>query len=156
MVAALTADSRFVILFGASTALIWNYFLIPPIFKFSINESEDRILIFSFIIVSGLMAYFAKKIREINHLSLSNELDKILFTSISHELKTPLTTIFGSTATLQWMNPSNETLPLIQKIDAASDDLESLIENILNFSRFHHNQYLPKIEVIDLSQTVKD
>jgi len=69
-------------------------------------------------------------------LNESDKLYKTLFNSISHELRTPVSTIMGASDTLLSQSFPEETkLKLYSEINTASVRLNRLIENLLNMSR---------------------
>ena len=90
----------------------------------------------------------------------SEKLYKTLFNSISHELKTPITTIISATSTLNDKNIF-ENKPvlnkLIEEINIAADRLHRLVENLLNMARLETGNLKPKLDwhsVNDLMNSV--
>ena len=82
------------------SALIWNFFFIPPHFTFHINNTEDTLMFLMYFLIALVNAVLTNKIRttekqtqqkegEENTLKLYNT----LLNSLSHELKTPIATI---------------------------------------------------------------
>ena len=62
------------ILFSAiSSAALWNYFFIPPIFTFSIKETEDKMMCVAFIFIGILAGYLARKTRNKEKLLIRRE-----------------------------------------------------------------------------------
>lgn len=53
------------ILFAASfSALVWNYFFIPPKFTFAVKEPEDLMNFFAFFVVAFVAGYLASRIKK--------------------------------------------------------------------------------------------
>lgn len=81
--------------------------------------------------------------REVLNLSVRNtiiteeseKLYKNLFSSISHELKTPISAILGASALLSKNTGSESDRKLISEINIASDRLNKLVENLLDITR---------------------
>lgn len=72
----------------------------------------------------------AMKLRELDRLK-----DEFLAT-VSHELRTPLTSIAGFTQVLlRGQVPPEQTLPLLERVNRSANDMTSMIENLLDFSR---------------------
>jgi two-component system sensor histidine kinase KdpD len=73
----------------------------------------------------------------------SEKLYKTLFNSISHELKTPLTSIIAATSSLEIEDKSNSNKihsSLIQEIKIAIGRLNRLVENLLDMARLESGQ----------------
>ena len=95
------------------TALIWDFFFIPPHFTFSVGSAEDRVLLVMYFVVVMINAVLTYKIRQVEKLVRQKEekantvkLYNTLLNSLSHELRTPIATIIGATDNLQ----NNSTL----------------------------------------------
>lgn len=59
-----TLTTRGPILFaGASCAIIWNFFFIPPTFSFTISSGEDIMMVLSFFVTSLVAGYLTTRIR---------------------------------------------------------------------------------------------
>lgn len=126
------------------SAILWNYFFIPPIFTFHIARSEDAFLFLMYFVVALVNAILTYKIREsekkvrdkeekVNTIKLYNT----LFNSLSHELKTPISTIIASIDTIKAnLNLSEKSKEeLMHQIDIASIRLNIEVENLLSISR---------------------
>ncbi|MEN9685416.1 MAG: hypothetical protein RLZZ28_1202, partial [Bacteroidota bacterium] len=119
-----------VLIAALMSALIWDYFFIPPHFTFQVGNSEDTILLLMYFIIALVSGVLTYKIRQIEKLARQKEeknntvkLYNILFNSLSHELRTPIAAIIGATDNLQNYNlqlsPSNRN-DLIAEISKAS------------------------------------
>jgi two-component system sensor histidine kinase KdpD len=75
---------------------------------------------------------------EADTLSRANELLSALLASVSHDLRTPLASIKAASSSLlseQLEFDPGETKILVQTIDAESDRLSAVVENLLDMSR---------------------
>jgi two-component system, OmpR family, sensor histidine kinase KdpD len=127
------------------SALIWDLFFIPPRFTLTVNSPEDRILLFMYFIIAMINAVLTNKIRRMEKdVEVKNEKEKsvkfytTLFNSLSHELRTPITTIIGSVDNLQANSPrlsEKDKSDLLSEISAASLRLNQQVESLLNMSR---------------------
>lgn len=93
-------------------------------------------------------------------LNESDKLYKTLFSSISHELRIPVSTIMGASDTLLSQSYPEETkLKLYSEINTSSLRLNQLIDNLLNMSRLESGRITPRTDwcdVHDLSNKIAD
>jgi len=90
-------------------------------------------------------------------ISESEKLYKTLFDSISHELKTPLTTIIGATSSFKDEKiRQNITVlsRLINEINIAAERLNRLVENLLDITRLESGNLKPKLEWHSVSDLI--
>lgn len=136
-----------VLLASTLSALVWNFFFIPPHYAFRIEKTEDKLMFVSFFFIALLNGVLTNRIRRQERLALereeksrllseSDKLYKTLFTLISHEFRIPIATIMGASDTLLLPQTSdlNKT-ELASEIFKASARLNHLVENLLNMSR---------------------
>lgn len=84
-------------------------------------------------------------------LNESDKLYKTLFSSISHELRIPVTTIMGAADTLMTQDyPEDTRKKLYHQINLASVRLNRLIENLLNMSRLESGLISPNPDWCDV------
>jgi two-component system sensor histidine kinase KdpD len=136
-----------ILLVSTISALVWNFFFIPPHFALHIERTEDRIIFISFFLVALINGVLTNRIRRQEKimrlreehallLAESDRLYKTLFTLISHEFRTPIATIMGASDTLLSSFTSEiDKKVLFNEIRKASTRLNHLIENLLNMSR---------------------
>lgn len=126
------------------SALIWDFFFIPPRFTFSVGNTEDRLTLLMYLLVALVNAVLTFKIRKAEKIAKEREerehtvkLYNTLLSSLSHELRTPIAAIIGATDNLQSDNsrltPQNRN-ELINEISKASFRLNQQVENLLNMS----------------------
>jgi len=134
-----------VLISAVLSAFIWNYFFIPPRFTFHVGATEDAILFIMYFVIALINAALTYKIRQVEKISRKREekantlkLYDTLLHSLSHELRTPISTIIAATDNLMSNNEnlSNENRSqLITEISRASFRLNQQVENLLNMSR---------------------
>lgn len=127
------------------SALIWDFLFIPPRFTITVGTPEDRLLLLMYFIVALINAVLTNKIRQMEkEVKTKNEKEKsvkfynTLFNSLSHELRTPITTILGCVDNLQANSPKlseKDRSDLLSEISVASIRLNQQVENLLNMSR---------------------
>jgi two-component system, OmpR family, sensor histidine kinase KdpD len=146
------------------SALIWDFLFIPPRFTLTVGTPEDRLLLLMYFIVALINAVLTIKIRKMEH-AIKEKDDKersvrfynLLLNSLSHELRTPITTILGSTDNLQSnaANLSEETKEeLVNEISVASVRLNQQVENLLNMSRLESGVFQIKKDWCDINDLV--
>lgn len=146
------------------SALIWNFFFIPPVFTFHISDTEDLLMFLMYFIIAMVNAVLSFKIRkEENKVRDKEEKEKTiqlyntLLNSLSHELRTPIATIIGAVDTLQ-DHPSNLSSihqhELLNHIDIAATRLNRQVENLLNMSRLETGTIQLKLDWCDLNELV--
>jgi two-component system sensor histidine kinase KdpD len=127
------------------SALIWDFFFIPPRFTLTVGTGDDRLLLLMYFIVVMINGVLTSKIRQMEkEVKAKHEKEKsvkfynTLFNSLSHELRTPITTIIGCVDNLQDNSPNlseKDKSDLLAEISVASIRLNQQVENLLNMSR---------------------
>jgi len=88
-------------------------------------------------------------------ISESEKLYKILFNSLSHELRIPVATILGASDALLAQEYAEDTRKkLYNEINTASIRLNRLIENLLNMSRLESGLISPRLDWCDIQDLV--
>jgi two-component system, OmpR family, sensor histidine kinase KdpD len=153
-----------VLIAAASSALIWDFFFIPPRFTLTVGTGEDRLLLLMYFVIALINAVLTNKIRQMEKAVKAKD-DKAksvrfyntLFNSLSHELRTPITTILGCTDNLQ-SNSSKlsekDKTDLIDEISIASIRLNQQVENLLNMSRLESGVFQVKKDWCDINDLV--
>lgn len=148
------------------SALIWDYFFIPPHFTLQVGSTEDSILLLMYFVIALVNAVLTYKIRQIEKIARAKEekantvkLYDTLLNSLSHELRTPIATIIGATDNLQ-SNNRNLTAAnkedLISEISKASFRLNQQVENLLSMSRLESGFLKPKKDWCDIIEVIYD
>lgn len=146
------------------SAIVWNYFFIPPIFTFHIARAEDAFLFLMYFVVALVNAVLTYKIKETEKRARDREekantikLYNTLLNSLSHELKTPIATIIGAVDTLQEgkekLNIAHQQ-ELICEIGKAGNRLNKEVENLLNASRLESGVLQLNLDWVDMNDLV--
>ena len=130
---------------AAMSAIIWDFFFIPPHFTLHITNSEDALLLLMYFVIALTSGILTSKVRELEKQEFLKEershtlrLYKTLFDSISHELRTPIATIVGASDNLLQKDvkiAEKDKLELVDQISVAAFRLNRLIDNLLNMQR---------------------
>lgn len=153
-----------VLLAALLSAIIWNYFFIPPRFTFHIDHAEDALMFLLYFIIALINAVLTFKIRQAENKARDKEekektirLYNTLLNSLSHELRTPISTILGSVDTLKDNRDKlseKHQAELLTEIDKAGIRLNRQVENLLNMSRLETGLLKPKLEWCDLNELI--
>jgi two-component system, OmpR family, sensor histidine kinase KdpD len=155
------------VLFSALlSALIWDFFFIPPHFTFWVSHTEDGILLAMYFIIALVNAVLTFKIREVEKQALEREgrentikLYNTLLNSLSHELRTPIAAIIAATDNLQGDArglTALDRLDLVQEISKAGFRLNQQVENLLSMSRLESGFLQPRKDWTDITEVVHD
>ena len=145
------------------SALIWNFFFIKPYYTFHIGNTEDKFMFFMYFVIALINAVLTFKIRQIERIANEKEsklqsikLYNTLLDSLSHELKTPIAAIIGSTDALQSnaIMSENQKEKLLEEISIASLRLNNQVENLLNMSRLESGVIVAKMDWVDVNEIV--
>lgn len=163
-VLAMLFDILPVLIAAILSALVWNFFFIPPILTFHINNTEDLLMFLLYFVIALLNAVLTFKIKKEEKRARDKEekektivLYNTLLNSLSHELKTPISTIIGAVDTLKENkeNISNQNqIELLNQIDIASIRLNRQVENLLNMSRLETGMLKPNIDWCDTNELI--
>jgi two-component system sensor histidine kinase KdpD len=134
-----------VLLAALLSAFIWNFFFIPPIYTIHIDDAEDALMFLMYFLIALVNIVLTSKIREAEKKARDKEekektikLYNTLLNSLSHELRTPISTIIGAVDTLKEekdkISAANQT-ELLSEIDIATNRLNRQVNNLLNMSR---------------------
>lgn len=161
---AISFDILPVLVSAIISAVVWNFFFIPPRFTFHVDTTEDVILFIMYFVIAMINAVLTYKIRQVEKTSRKKEekanslkLYDTLLNSLSHELRTPISTIIAATDNLQ-ANNDNLTKEnkdqLVAEIAKASFRLNQQVENLLNMSRLESGFIKPKKDWCDINELV--
>jgi len=146
------------------SAVIWDFFFIPPTMTLTVGTPEDGLLLLMYFIVALINTVLTSKIRKMekevkakDEKAKSVKFYNTLFNSLSHELHTPITTIIGCADNLQGNAPSlsekNKT-ELVSEISVAAIRLNQQVENLLNMSRLESGILQVKKDWCDINDLV--
>ena len=146
------------------SAIVWDFLFIPPRFTLTVGTPEDRLLLLMYFVIALINAVLTNRIRKIEKAMTERDekensvrFYKTLLNSLSHELRTPITTIIGSTDNLQSnaakLSDENKA-ELVNEISVASLRLNQQVENLLNMSRLESGVFRIKKDWVDLNDLI--
>jgi two-component system, OmpR family, sensor histidine kinase KdpD len=152
-----------VLLSALLSAAIWDFFFIPPHYTFHIGSTEDSIMLLMYFVVASVHAALTYKIRQIAKVARMEEekanavkLYNILLNSLSHELRTPISTIVGASDNILNNSRISEEnkKKLVLEISKASLRLNKQVENLLNMSRIESGFIQSKKDWCDIHELI--
>ena len=163
-VAAMLFEILPVLLAAVLSAVIWNFFFIPPLYTFEIGNAEDALMFLLYFVIALINAVLTFKIRDAEKKARDKEekekelkLYNTLLNSLSHELRTPIAAILGSVDMLkenaEKLSNENQN-ELLNEINIAGNRLNRQVENILNMSRLESGMLKPKLDWTDMNELV--
>lgn len=148
------------------SALAWNFFFIPPKFTLAIKNAEDGLMFLMYFVIALLNAVLTTKIRKAEKEAQRKEerentlkLYNTLLNSLSHELRTPISTIIAASDNLQTQADKlsdHHKYELLAEISTASLQLNRQVGNLLNMSRLESGVIRPKNDWFDLRELTYD
>lgn len=155
---------RAVLLAALLSALTWDFFFIPPNFTFHVGKPEDMLMLLMYFVIASVNAVLIYKIRQAEKKAQQKEaheksltLYNTILNSLSHELRTPISTIIAATDNLQTIPnklTDNDKGELVKQISVASLRLNQQVENLLNISRLESGFIQPKKDWGDVKELI--
>lgn len=134
-----------VLLAGILSALTLNYFFKPPIYELNFENTEDIFLFTMYFIIAfvNVGLSFRQKVRY-RLIRDKEEKDRLIvfyntiLNSLSHELRTPISTIIGCMDAIKEENGNlsvTHKTVLMEEVSTAAFRLNQQVENLLGVSR---------------------
>ena len=129
------------ILASFAAVLIHNFVFAFPYFAFDFISTENFIAALVLLIVAIITGTLTTKLKEQERIKAEAEKEKMrgnLLRAISHDLRTPLTTIYGSSAAIIDNYDSlskQQQLKLLLQVQEDSESLIRMVENLLSVTR---------------------
>lgn len=149
---------------AALSALVWNFFFIPPVFTFHIGRAEDLLMFLMYFVVASVNAVLSLKIRQAERRAQDKEqkeraiaLYNTVLNSLSHELRTPITAIIGGVDALQEGEEkltAGQRAELLAGIDTASARLDRQVGDLLDMGRLESGMLTPKQDWCDVNEVI--
>ena len=127
------------------SVLAVNFAFTFPYFEFNFTIPENTFSAIVMLVVAGITCALTTKIMQIEKLKADSEREKMranLLRAVSHDLRTPLTTIYGSTSTL--LENFDRIAPedrreLLRGIRDDAHWLVGMVENLLSVTKLDND-----------------
>lgn len=123
------------------SVLILNFAFALPYFEFNFSIPENLISAVIMLVITVMTCALTAKIKQQEKVKAESDKEKMranLLRAVSHDLRTPLTTIYGSSSAIidKYDNLSKEQLlQLAEGINEDSQWLMGMVENLLSVTR---------------------
>ena len=141
LISLLTRGYVWGILASLASVLINNYVFTFPYFAFDFISAENFIAALVMLSVAALTSTLTTQLKAQERIKAETETEKMrgnLLRAVSHDLRTPLTTIYGSCSAIidnyDSLNRDRQ-LTLLCQIREDSDNLIRMVENLLSVTR---------------------
>ena len=154
LIALVTRDYIYGIVSSLVSVLALNFAFTFPYFKFNFSIPENMVSGIIMLIITILSSTLTIKIKQQENLRAETEKEKMranLLRAVSHDLRTPLTTIYGSSsAIVENKELTNEQIwKLAEGIKEDAQWLMGMVENLLSVTRIDNgNVKLIKSHVV--------
>ncbi len=156
IITALPGNKRSAIFAGVLSGVTFNYFFTTPRFSLHMSNIDDIVNLLIFLIIAVITSYLAAFYRTQQEALKRAELRASILMSVSHDLRTPLSTIIGTLSTLQAYEdklPKQEKAELLSGALEESHRLHRYIENLLQATKLQQGIKLNAV-YLDVSNIV--
>jgi two-component system sensor histidine kinase KdpD len=153
---------RFPALYVAILAgLSFNFFFIGPFYSFRIHRTEDVVAFLAFILtavfVGQLSTLLEKRGLQSAELQRSEQLKTALLDAVTHDLRTPLTSIKAAITTVRSEKVSAEVQQeLFAVIEQESDRLNHFIQGMMDLAKLEAGQILLQSRTVAADEVIED
>lgn len=153
VVVAIHGNMKATIFITLLSVIFFNFLYIPPLYSFTVH---NELYIWSFIIFAIVGWIITVQAKNLNTQTKQNELRESLLHIISHDLRTPLSTIHGTiNLILSHENLRQENIKnLLEDINYASIRMKRLITNLLDSARLTNKDIDLKLQWCDFEDII--
>ncbi len=163
---ATTAPLRVAIGMSVVAMLAFNFFLMPPYHTFAVDDSQNWVVLFVFVIVAIVGSQLASAMRtrtreaemrkrEAEEVTQRATLASALLASFSHDLRTPVTSIRVAVTNLQDLSLTSEERQAQADLAVQElDRLTRLFQNILDMGRIQASAVSADRDWISVSEVI--
>jgi two-component system, OmpR family, sensor histidine kinase KdpD len=154
-----------ILLAASLSAVVWDYFFLPPVFAFRVSHFEDVLLLVMYFLVAIILGQLTTRIRAQQEaernaqlIAESERLGKSLMDSMTHEIRTPIAAIKSATGNLlqfQDIPLSGPQKAMVAEIHEAIERLNRLVGNVLDVTRLDSGHFRPKISSCDVRDLIQ-
>lgn len=126
--------------------------VLPPVGSFRVLLAADLLALVTFAAVAVIVGEIVARNR--NMLRLLDEQRSSMLRSVSHDLRTPLSSIKAASSELLSDHPHDEATVtrLLELVNKESDRLDRLVANLLDHSRIEAGGLRPNLQSVDLRE----
>ena len=141
--------------------LSFNFFFIGPVYSFRIQRTEDVVTFFVFVmtavLVGQLSSRLEKRMLQAEELQRSEQLKTALLDAVTHDLRTPLTSIKAAISTLRGGEvPSDVQQELEEVIEQEADRLNHFIQGMMDLAKLEAGQISLQSRTVSADEIIED
>jgi two-component system sensor histidine kinase KdpD len=139
------------------STLTFDFFFIPPYAGFRPLDARHFVTLAVMLLVAVVISGLAERTRRQSEETETERLRNALLSSVSHDLRTPLTAITGAATTMLEENAELDDatrLDLAETIYEESDRLNRLLSNLLCMTRLEAGQLVVRKEWQPLEEVI--
>ncbi|WP_294879305.1 DUF4118 domain-containing protein [Sulfurimonas sp. RIFOXYB12_FULL_35_9] len=153
VIVAIHGNTKATIFITILSVIFFNFLYIPPLYSFKVH---NELYVWSFVIFGIVGWIITIQAKNLYTQTKQNEMRESLLNIISHDLRTPLSTIIGTTNLLLYNSNLDEksTKNLLEDVNYASMRMKRLITNILDSTRLSNGGINLKFDWCDFEDIV--
>lgn len=141
--------------------LSFNFFFIQPFHTFRIHDPEDALAFFAFvltaIVVGQLSTRLEMRVLLTEDLRKSEQLKTALLDAVTHDLRTPLTSIKAAITTVRRSElPRDAREEMYEVIEQESDRLDRFIGGMMDLARLEAGDLHPESTDVTAEEIIDD
>src|SRR5215470_2419482 len=161
IVVAVTAGRGPALYVSIFAGLVFNYFFIGPTYSFQITRAEDVVALLVFVltavVVGQLSSRLEKRSSQAEELRRSEQLKTALLDAVTHDLRTPLTSIKGAISTIRGGGVSEDVRrELSEIIENEADRLNHFIQGMTDLARLEAGRLTLESKNVSAEEMVED
>lgn len=141
--------------------LSFNYFFIGPFYSLRIQSTQDIVAFLVFVttavLVGQLSSRLEKRVLQAEELQRSEQLKTALLDAVTHDLRTPLTSIKVAITTLRSGHVSAEAEQELEEvIEQEADRLNHFIQGMMDLAKLEAGQISVQSRTVSADEVVED
>lgn len=148
VVIALRGNYTITLIASFFAVILFNVLYVPPLYSFTVADTFYLWTFLLFFIVGTIVTHQAKQVQ-------SSKVKEVLLSTLSHDLKTPLSSIIGNTTLLQEesMGPKDR-VAITHAIHTSACQMDRLVANLLDSARLKEKAHALKMDWCDLEDNL--
>jgi two-component system, OmpR family, sensor histidine kinase KdpD len=145
-----------------ASAPVFNYLIVPPPYSFSTPTPDEGFFVISLIAAALIVGGWKERTLRVEHqmrqLATSEKLQKVLLDTISHDFKTPLTSIVGCLNSLLFEGRRLNELDRKELIETAYQQatrLNRLVTDVLEMTRLEAGTVRLRREPASIGEVIR-
>ncbi len=165
IVVAFTSSLATALIAVALAVATFDFLFVLPKYTFSVTDGRYLITFAVMTLVGVAVATLSTRVRmqakQLAELEVERETERLraaLLSSVSHDLRTPLSTILGAATALldeQTKLPQGRRMELLRSIETHADHLSRLLRNLLEMTRLDRDPRARSLEPYAVEESVE-